>query len=124
MNVLARGSLCALMFFLSSCGTLEITVEGPSTPDLITTGTVGYLQTQNADLATRIAEVTPSTGATLPAAVTAPAHTALPPTVPVPVATRITFLNGASVGVVSAPIAAGQTQNYVLDAFEQQPMFV
>jgi hypothetical protein len=39
-------------------------------------------------------------------------------------AMRIAFLNGATVGMVNAPIQAGQSQNYVLRALKGQPMFV
>jgi hypothetical protein len=46
------------------------------------------------------------------------------PTVVVPGATRIDFLTGATTGIVSAPIQAGGTQNYVLQALQGQPMLV
>jgi len=46
------------------------------------------------------------------------------PTLTLPNATRITFLDGASTGVVSAPIRAGQTQAYVLQASQGQIMMV
>lgn len=51
----------------------------------------------------------------------------LPPviaTVIVPGATRITFLNGATTAIVSAPLSAGQAQSYVLQAGQGQPMLV
>lgn len=60
-----------------------------------------------------------------------PASSSVPPTQAVVApplllsdATRIVFLNGATTGVVSAPISAGQVQNYVLQAFQAQPMLV
>jgi hypothetical protein len=60
-----------------------------------------------------------------------PPPSAVPPTVPVvaptivlPGATRINFLSGATSGVISAPIAAGQTLNYVLQALQGQPMLL
>lgn len=46
----------------------------------------------------------------------------VPPTVIVPGATRINFLNGATTGVVSGHLQAGQTQSYVLQALQAQPM--
>ena len=46
------------------------------------------------------------------------------PNVVVPGATRIDFLTGATTGIVSAPIQAGGTQNYVLQALQGQPMLV
>ncbi len=62
---------------------------------------------------------------------TAVPPTAVPPTIPViaptqplPAATRINFLTGATTGVVTAPIAPGQTQYYVLNAMQGQPMIV
>ncbi len=46
------------------------------------------------------------------------------PTVAVPAATRISFLTDATAGVVSGPIGPGETQTYVLQAFQAQPMLV
>ncbi len=46
----------------------------------------------------------------------------LPPTAILPNATRINFLTGSTTGAVSAPIASGQSQNYVLYAMQGQPM--
>ena len=45
-------------------------------------------------------------------------------TVVPPAATRINFLNKATTGVVSAPIGPGQTQYFVLNASQGQPMIV
>lgn len=42
----------------------------------------------------------------------------------VPAATRMTFLTGATTGVVSGPVQPGQTINYVLQAAQGQPMLV
>ncbi len=47
---------------------------------------------------------------------------ALPPTPVLPSATRINFLADATTGVVTAPIAPGQSQYYVLNAMQGQPM--
>ncbi len=47
-----------------------------------------------------------------------------PTIIVVPAATRITFLTGATTGVLSAPIQPGQTINYVLQAAQGQPMIV
>ncbi len=46
----------------------------------------------------------------------------LPPTAVLPAATRINFLTGATTGVVTAPISPGQSQYYVLNAMQGQPM--
>ncbi len=48
----------------------------------------------------------------------------VPPTALIPNATRISFLAGATSAIVTAPIQAGDTQNYVLEAFQGQPMIV
>ena len=120
MRALVPAAAGGLLFMLAACGTLEISVDGTPTADVATTGTVGALQTQYAELATRVAAAPPAVGTT-PEPTIAPGEVA---TVAVPPATRITFLNGASVGVVSAPIAPDERQAYVLDAFKNQPMFV
>ncbi len=59
------------------------------------------------------------------------ASTSIPPTLPpayatiaVPNATRIMFLTGATMTVLTGPIASGQTLNYVLQAAQGQPMTV
>ena len=67
--------------------------------------------------ATLVPLVLPTTPAFTPTA-------APPPVIVVPGATRITFLTGATTGVVSAPIQPGQTINYVLQASQGQPMMV
>ncbi len=63
MKSIARLPLSFLILLLSACGTLEITVDRTATPDLNTTATVGALQTQNAQLATRIATLNPVSAA-------------------------------------------------------------
>jgi hypothetical protein len=109
---------------MPACGTLEITVVGTPTPDVAATGTIGALQAQNAELATKITTLnsTPLAVTTIPSP--QPTGTSVPPTLPVLAATRIKFLDGATVGMVTAPIQAGQSQNYVLQALKAQPMFV
>ncbi len=47
-----------------------------------------------------------------------------PTIIVVPAATRISFLTGATSGVVSGPIQPGQTINYVLQAAQGQPMMI
>lgn len=123
MNNLVRTSLCiVLLLFISACGTLEISVDRTPTPDVAATGTVGALQNQNANLETQIATISSpqanSTQAATAVTVTSPTSALIPS------AMRIEFLNGATVGTVSAPIHSGQTQNYVLQAFQDQPMYV
>src|SRR5512140_2641071 len=46
------------------------------------------------------------------------------PTLALPGATRIEFLTGATTGIVTGRLAAGATQNYVLQALQGQPMLV
>ena len=86
-------------------------------------------------VAATMAAITPAaTGTSVPPTMALPtllAPSSVPPTLPpvvatviVPGATRITFINGATTGVVSAPIQAGQVQNYVLQALQAQPMLV
>ncbi len=123
MRKFACASLCLLAALLSGCGTLEITVDRTPTPDAGAIATIGVLQTQNAQLATAVATLAAGGG---PVAPVPPTLTpgAAPVATSAPGATRITFLEGATVGVVSAPIEAGQAQTYVLQAFQGQPMFV
>ena len=124
MNGFIRTSLCVLLLFMPACGTLQITVEGAPTSDVAATGTVGALQAQNSELATQIATLNSPTEAFTATPSPQPTASLMPPTAYLPVAMRITFLTGATVGMVNAPIRAGQTQNYVLKAFQGQPMFV
>ncbi len=124
MNLFVRISVGALLLSMLACGTLEISMDRTPTPDAAVTGTLGALQAQNSELATRIAAINQPTGTSTPVPPTLPASPSATPAVSLPAATRITFLNGATVGVVSAPIQAGQSQNYVLQALRAQPMFV
>jgi hypothetical protein len=125
MNGTVRLSLCALLLSVLACGTLEISVDRTPTPDVYSTGTLGALQAQNADLATKIAALNSTVSAVTNTPLPQPTRTTVPPTLPaLPAATRITFLNGATVGVVNAPIQAAQSQSYVLKALKAQPMFV
>lgn len=113
------------MLFLSACGTLQISIESAPTPDRGAIETVSALQAQNAQLRTQVAALssTPSGPAAL-VAPTTPAGSEASPSAAPRAATRITFLNGATVGVVNAHIGAGATQSFVLQAFQAQPMFV
>ncbi len=123
MNDIARGILyAALIFSVLACGTLQISVVGTETPDTAVAGTVAALQTQNAELVTKVAQATQVVVVTPIPATVAPGRPT--PTPQPPPATRLTFLNGATVGVVSAPIGAGQIQTYIVDVFQAQPMFV
>lgn len=124
MNGFVRLSVSVLMLSMFACGTLEISVEGTPMPDIAATGTVSALQAQNAELATRIAMLNPPVGTSTPVPATLPTSSSPVPTVAVSAATRISFLNGATVGVVSEPIDPSQIRTYVLDAFKTQPMFV
>jgi hypothetical protein len=124
MNRVALASVCGLLLLLAACGTFEISVDSASTTNVATIGTVDALQTQNAQLVTTMVVVMPATDSFISVPSTVTNASAVSTTTAVPPATRITFLNGASVVVVSAPIAPGQTQSYVLDALQAQPMFV
>ncbi len=117
MTLPARLAASVLLLLLSACGTLEISVEATPTGDAAATGTVSALELRNAELATRVASLASATNPSLPTPRTITVTPAEPP------ATRIAFLNGASVGVVSAPIAPDQSQRYVLDALQGQPMY-
>lgn len=117
-------ALCALVVLSLACGMLQVSVEGTPVADLAATGTVGALQTQNVDLTTKAAQPSLSGPPIKTATDTpAPGSAATATDTPQP-ATRITFLDGATVGVVSAPIGGGQVQRYVLDVFQAQPMLV
>ena len=124
MNLFVRVSVGALLLSMLACGTLEISMDRTPTPDAALTGTLGALQAQNSELATKIAAIGQPTEISTPVPPTLPASSSPTPGVLPPAATRITFLTGATVGVVSAPIQAGQSQNYVLQALRAQPMFV
>ncbi len=125
MRARIAAAIGTLVMLSLGCGMLEVSLEGTPSLDFAATGTVGALQTQNAELATKAAAPTgtpvvlvPSPTGTQPSgSIPAPTATAVP-------ATRITFVSGATVGVVSAPIGAAQTQSYVLDVFQTQPMIV
>ena len=123
MKRFLRLGASSLLFVLAACGTLEVSVEGTPTTDAAATSTLSALKVQNAQLATRVAVLNQSMGNSTPIARES-TGSSVPPSPAVPPATRITFLNGSSVGVVSAPIAAGQTQSYVVDVFQAQPMYV
>ncbi len=123
MNAVVRVGVCSALFFLAACGTLQISVEGTPTPDVAATGTVGALQTQNADLATRVAQLKPPAVSATPLIIQ-PTGSSAPATIEPPGATRIAFLSGATVCIVSSQIQAGKTQYYVLQASQGQPMFV
>lgn len=87
-------------------------------------------------VAATLSAITPVPSATAPASTAvhptvSPQPSSAPPTLPVvaptivvPGATRINFLSGATTGIISAPIAAGQTLNYVLQALQGQPMLL
>src|SRR5512142_1872330 len=94
-----------------ACGGLT---PAPSSPAPITTMVAATIRAITAQAPTA-GPMAPTPTATLPAAL--PTATALP-------ATRISFQNGATTGVVSAPIAAGQALSYVLQGSQGQPMLV
>ena len=110
-----------------ACGTLEITVlDRTPTPDMAATGTLARCKPRMRSSRPKLPRLIQRQHRRL---LQPPLHRSLristaPPAVPVPAATRITFLNGATVGMVNAPIQAGQSQNYVLKALKAQPMFV
>ena len=123
MRLVVRLFFSLLILILSACGTMEITVDRTPTADVAATGTVAALRAQNAALQTQIAGLGTPQALFTPIPPTLTSVTAEPATARAPGATRITFLQGATVGVVSAPIEAGRTQEYVLQAFRAQPMF-
>jgi hypothetical protein len=124
MNRLIRTSLCVLMLFLPACGTMEISIVGTPTTDIAATGTIAALQAQNSALAAQVATLNVPTETLIPSPTPMPTNTPVPAVVAVIAATRITFLDGATVGMVEAPIHAGQSQVYILKASKSQPMFV
>jgi hypothetical protein len=110
----------SLLLALTACGTLQVSFESTPTPDLAAAGTIAALQARNEQLSTAVAVLNQPTQ--IPPTPTASPSAA--PTDSAPTATRIAFLDGATVGTVSASIQAGQSQNYVLKALQGQPMFV
>ncbi len=116
-----------LWVLLASICALTISCVGSATPAFPTLSVN--------DLATVVAAtmLAVSTQSTVPTAAlpTAIPGTPVPPTFPpiaatavTPAAIRINFLTGATAGVVSASIGPGQTQYYVLNAMQGQPMIV
>lgn len=125
-----------LLALVSTACTLSLVPQPTDEPNIATmiAGTMAALGTQVTDTAapTSISFPTlsptelpaPSPYPTLLAPSAMPTLPAVQPTVAVPNATRISFLNGATAAVVTAPIQAGATQNYVLRALQGQPMIV
>ncbi len=112
-------SALAVLFLTAAC----IGTSAPAAP------TLSSNEVATVVAATMQAIPPQNTPTTAPAATASP--TPIPPTptfsAPTPVlpnATRINFLTGATAGVVSAPIQPGQTQYYVLQAMQGQPMIV
>ena len=110
----------ALVLGTIGCVSTSIPSTSPDAVSTIVAATLGAITP-----AATATAVSPTTSAPPPT----PSSSSVPPTLPpvappvqVPDATRITFLNGATIGVVSAPLPAGQTQTYVLQAFQGQPM--
>lgn len=66
--------------------------------------------------------IPPTTAAPLPTSL--PTFPPAPPTQVLPSATRINFSTGSTTGVVTGTIQPGQTQTYVLEASQGQPMIV
>lgn len=96
-------------------------------------GTMAAIQTQNPNTpepTLSFPTVSPTEAATATSYPTLLAPSAIPslpvvqPTAILPNAKRINFQAGATTAIVSAPIAAGATTNYVLRAAQGQPMIV
>lgn len=111
-------ALAVLLITVACIGSAAPTVPTASPNDIATV------------VAATMQAITPQNTPTSVPPTTVP-PTPVPPTLPViaptpvlPNATRINFLTGATAGVVSAPIQPGQTQYYVLQAMQGQPMIV
>ena len=105
-----------------ACGGTAIPSTSPDAVSTIVAATLGAITPVPSPTA-------PPSTALLPTA--SPQPSSAPPTLPVvgptivvPGATRVNFLSGATTGVISVPIAAGQTLNYVLQALQAQPMLL
>ncbi len=115
----------------SAACTLSVapTEETPNIATMIA-GTMAAITQQATDTAapatisypTVVPPATPYPTLLVPSAV--PTLPIIQPTVALPNATRISFLAGATTAIVTGPIQAGGTQNYVLEAMQGQPMIV
>ncbi len=123
--------LAALLAAATAACTLSVapTEETPNIATMIA-GTMSAITQQATDTAapTTISYPTVSEPATpyptllMPSAV--PTLPVVQPTAVLPGATRISFLAGATTAIVTGPIQAGGTLNYVLEAMQGQPMIV
>ncbi len=101
-----------------ACAGSMVTSVPTSSPNEIATVVAATMQYLNS-LATPTVQPAAASPTAIPATATL---SSFPPTAVLPNATRINFLTGATTGEVKAPIAPGQSQNYVLYAMQGQPM--
>ncbi len=126
-----HANLCWRPLFIL-IATAACAVSGlPSTsPDAVSTIVAATLQAITPEATQTSIPPTPVTPTPLLPTL-APSSSSVPPTLQpvsptlvVPGATRISFLTDATSSVITGPIQAGGTLNYVLQAFQGQPMLV
>jgi hypothetical protein len=106
----------AVLILTAACFGSSIPTSAPGAVDTIVAATMKAI-------------TPPATATSLPASLPATATVAptLSPNIPTPLlstATRINFLTDATTGVVSAPIQPGQVQYYVINAAQDQIMYL
>jgi hypothetical protein len=115
-------AVMALFLASVACGGSAVPTEGPDAISTIVAATMAAITPPATQTLAPPTLAIPTSLSTV--AANQPTSQTIVQTVVVPGATRINFLNGATTGVVSAPIQAGQAQAYVLQAFQAQPMLV
>ncbi len=112
-------SAVVLALVAMACAGSAVPTDSPEAIGTIIAATMAAITPAGTETSAPATELIPKLLSSTSAPPTLPA---VAPTVIVPGATRINFLNGATTGVVSAHIQAGQTQSYVLQALQAQPM--
>ncbi len=113
---------CMVLLVAAACAGSEIPSTSPDTVSTIVAATMSAITPAASPTVTIPTIVLPT--ASVSASSAPPTLPVLVPTIALPAATRINFLSGATTGIVSAPISAGGTQNYVLKALQGQPLMV
>jgi hypothetical protein len=115
-------AIAIIAFTVIACGGTAAT-PAPISPNDVSTVVAATIQAITAQAPTAVPT-------TVVAPTLAPTPTSVPtfpppqPTQPLPSATRINFLTGATTGVVSGTIKAGTSQSYVVNALQGQLMIV
>ena len=115
-------SVGVILIVTAACAGTAVPTSSPDAIDTIVAATMAAITP--APSQTPIPATPTTTPLLLPTASLPTQPVGAPTIIVVPAATRITFLTGATMGVVSGPIQPGQVINYVLQAAQGQPMLV